>query len=122
MSTQELKHLARLNEWKARVKMCRSSGQSVREWCSGNGICIQTYYRWEREVLSEGVCETKRRQAEGIAVREEANFVEITSEDVFSDHVQQRKIAEVETERGKIKIYRGASPEEIKVLCEVALC
>ena len=122
MSTQELKHQARLNEWKARVKQCRSSGQSVREWCNGNGICIQTYYRWEREVLSEGGCGTTGGQAEGITVREETNFVEITSEDVFSDHVQQREIAEVETHRGKIKIYRGASTEEIKVLCEVALC
>ena len=122
MNAQELKHQARLNEWKTRVEMCRSSGQTVREWCAGNGICIQTYYRWEREVLSEGKCRRTGRQMEGIAVREEANFVEITSGSVFSENVQQLEIAEVETRRGRIKIYRGASPEEIKVLCEAALC
>lgn len=48
----ELKHKARLQEWGSAIKECRSSGQSVREWCRQQGITPTTYYRWEREVLS----------------------------------------------------------------------
>ena len=39
--------------WKARIRSCRSSGQKVKTWCAENAISIQTYYRWERKLLSE---------------------------------------------------------------------
>lgn len=39
--------------WKARIRNCRSSGQSVKAWCEENEVCIQTYYRWERKLLGE---------------------------------------------------------------------
>ena len=39
--------------WKARVAACRSSGLSVKSWCAENAISTQTYYRWERKLLSE---------------------------------------------------------------------
>ena len=52
MTSMELKHQARLQEWGSAIKECRSSGQSVREWCRQQGITPTTYYRWEREVLS----------------------------------------------------------------------
>ena len=52
MTSMELKHQARLQKWGSAIKECRSSGQSVREWCRQQGITPTTYYRWEREVLS----------------------------------------------------------------------
>ena len=51
MNAQELKHQAKLLEWKEYVVNCRSSGKSVRAWCEENGVGYKTYYRWEREVL-----------------------------------------------------------------------
>lgn len=39
--------------WKMRIVSCRNSGQSVKAWCMENAICVQTYYRWERKLLSE---------------------------------------------------------------------
>ena len=44
MNAQELKHRARLEEWKERVAACRSSGMSVRGWCQEQGIAYKTYY------------------------------------------------------------------------------
>ena len=34
-----------------RISECRSSGQNVKVWCRENGICEQTYYKWQRRVF-----------------------------------------------------------------------
>ena len=34
-----------------RISECRSSGQKVKVWCRENGICEQTYYKWQRRVF-----------------------------------------------------------------------
>lgn len=51
--------------WKERIAACRSSGQTVAEWCSTNGISSKTYYRWERKLLREArheLCYTQQPQ------------------------------------------------------------
>lgn len=53
MTSTELKHKARLQEWSTAVKDCRGSGISVRQWCRERGITATTYYRWERELLAD---------------------------------------------------------------------
>ena len=52
MTSTELKHQARLQEWAVAIQDCRSSGLSVRQWCRQRGTTPTTYYRWERELLS----------------------------------------------------------------------
>ena len=52
MTSTELKHQARLQEWAGAIQDCRSSGLPVRQWCRERGITPTTYYRWERELLS----------------------------------------------------------------------
>ena len=37
--------------WAGRISVCRSSGQNVKAWCRENGICEQTYYRWQRRIF-----------------------------------------------------------------------
>ena len=53
MNVQELAHAARVTEWQERIRMCRSSGQSVTCWCAEHQISPKTYYRWERICLAE---------------------------------------------------------------------
>ena len=50
-SVQELKHVARLQEWSAKVAECRSSGIGVKGWCAAQGIALKTYYNWERQIV-----------------------------------------------------------------------
>ena len=38
-------------ECAARIRSCRSSGLSVRQWCSDHNISPQTYYRWQRRIF-----------------------------------------------------------------------
>ena len=52
MTSAELKHRVKLQEWAARIQDCRSSGLSVRAWCRQEEINATTYYRWERELLA----------------------------------------------------------------------
>ena len=37
--------------WAGRISECRSSGQNVKTWCQENGICEQTYYKWQRKLF-----------------------------------------------------------------------
>lgn len=38
-------------EWAARIRSCRSSGLTVKQWCSEHQISPQTYYRWQRRLF-----------------------------------------------------------------------
>ena len=38
-------------EWAARIRSCRSSGRSVRQWCSDHKLSPQAYYRWQRRLF-----------------------------------------------------------------------
>ena len=43
MTSAELKHRVKLQEWAARIQDCRSSGLSVRAWCRQEEINAATY-------------------------------------------------------------------------------
>ena len=43
MTSVELKHQAKLQEWAARIQDCRSSGLSVRAWCRQQGVKLANY-------------------------------------------------------------------------------
>ena len=50
VNLNDAKHLAMLEEWRARVYECRNSGIPVKRWCIEQGISISTYFRWQRAV------------------------------------------------------------------------
>ena len=37
--------------WAGRISECRNSGQNIKDWCKENGICEQTYYRWQKRLF-----------------------------------------------------------------------
>ena len=45
---------------------CRNSGQNVKAWCRENGVCEQTYYKWQRRLF------------EMAQVQREVQFAEVT--------------------------------------------
>ena len=52
--------------WAGRISECRNSGQNVKAWCQENGICEQTYYRWQKRVF------------EMAKAQQEVQFAEVT--------------------------------------------
>lgn len=55
----------RLQHWKNIINQCqlRPQGQTAKQWMDENGICEQTYYRWQRAIRQETYAEmTSARQ------------------------------------------------------------
>ena len=48
---QTLNGQNKLALWAGRISECRNSGQNVKTWCRENGICEQTYYKWQRRLF-----------------------------------------------------------------------
>ena len=69
---QTLNSQNRLALWAERISACRSSGQKVNAWCKANGICEQTYYKWQKRLF------------EIAQVEQEAQFVEVTPVQMLS--------------------------------------
>lgn len=48
---QTMNQQEKLALWAGRISECRNSGQNVKDWCRENGICEQTYYRWQKRLF-----------------------------------------------------------------------
>ena len=48
---QTLNGQNKLALWAGRISECRKSGQNVKAWCRDNGVCEQTYYKWQRRIF-----------------------------------------------------------------------
>ena len=67
--SRELRTLNQQNKlalWAGRISECRNSGQNVKVWCKENGICEQTYYRWQKRLF------------EMAKAQQEVQFAEVT--------------------------------------------
>lgn len=63
---QTMNQQNKLALWTGRIRSCRNSGQTVTVWCKENGICEQTYYRWQKRLV------------EMAKVQQEMQFAEVT--------------------------------------------
>lgn len=48
---QSINQQNKLALWAERISECRNSGKRVNVWCKENGICEQTYYRWQSRLF-----------------------------------------------------------------------
>ena len=111
MTSAELKHHAKLQEWAARIQDCRSSGLSVRAWCRQERINATTYYRWERELL------TAADQAPCSAVPA-VTFAELPAPKQVSCNVAER-CATLHIGNASLDIYPGCDAEQLRLLVEL---
>ena len=44
---QKLNRQQKIAQWGERISSCRSSGLTVAQWCSENGISLTSYYKWQ---------------------------------------------------------------------------
>ncbi len=113
MSARELKHKALLEEWRERITVCRSSGQTVSRWCREEGIAPKTYYRWEREVLNLA--------GEQLAVRsgsESPAFVEVraAAETGGMRGLGRQAVARLHMAAGELEVYSGADQGTLRAI------
>ena len=63
---QTLNGQNKLALWEGRISECRNSGQNVKAWCRENGVCEQTYYKWQKRLF------------EMAQAQQEVQFAEVT--------------------------------------------
>ena len=112
MTSTELKHQARLQEWAGAIQDCRSSGLSVRQWRRERGTTPTTYYRWERELLSIADSTTTLPERPAVA------FAELPVPKQVSCNASERS-ATLHLDNVSIDIYPECGPEQLKTLVEL---
>ena len=112
MTSIELKHQARLQEWAGAIRDCRSSGLSVRQWCRERGTTPTTYYRWERELLS--VASTAKALSETPAVA----FAELPVPKQVCRNTTER-FATLRIGNASLDIYPSCDTEQMKYISEI---
>ncbi len=50
---QTMNHKNQVAVWSERIAACRSSGQTVGQWCRDTGIPVSTYYAWQRKLFQQ---------------------------------------------------------------------
>ena len=111
MTSNELKHEAKKQEWSMSIQECRGSGLSISEWCRQRGVTTATYYRWERELL------TAADQAPCSAVPA-VTFAELPAPKQVSCNVAER-CATLHIGNASLDIYPGCDAELLKMLVEL---
>ena len=61
---QTLNGQNKLALWAGRISECRNSGMAVKTWCRENGVCEQTYYKWQRRLFEMARAQQEVRFAE----------------------------------------------------------
>ena len=111
MTSNELKHEAKKQEWSMSIQECRGSGLSVSEWCRQRGVTTATYYRWEQELLA--LAETEPCSSAS-AVR----FAELPAPKQVSRNVAERS-ATLHIGNASLDIYPGCDAEQLRLLVEL---
>ena len=111
MTSNELKHEAKKQEWSMSIQECRGSGLSVSEWCRQRGVTTATYYRWEREFLA--LAET-----EPCSAVPAVTFAELPAPKQVSCNVAER-CATLHIGRASLDIYPGCDAEQLRLLVEL---
>lgn len=121
MTIQELKHQAKIEEWKRNIIDCRSRGLSVKQWCEENHYHHTTYYHWERELFSN----------KESVVRDDVNevsFVEVPIQTIVNQEViahpevpaisqsAERKIATIGNDKIHVDLYDGVTETALKTI------
>ena len=108
MTSNELKHEAKKQEWSMSIQECRGSGLSVSERCQQRGVTTTTYYRRERELLT-GV----RRN--GAPPSTAVTFAELPTPKQVSRNVAER-CATLHIGSASLDIYSGCDAEQLRLL------
>ena len=66
MSTelQQLNVQTKVAMWAERISACRNSGLNVKSWCKENGVCEQSYYKWQKKIFAMAKAQQELQFAE----------------------------------------------------------
>lgn len=108
-------HEARLSLWLERIRACKSSGLSVKEWCKQNGLTDKNYYYWMRKIKREAF-ETLQEQTSirEVPFQEKTVFSKVSLPVSYTESTGTAAVLHINGMR--IEIQNGASANTIQVL------
>lgn len=110
-SLQEYNSKQNLLAWSERIRACRESGMSVREWCSANEIALSTYYSQQRKVF-----EAAKTAAEAKSPAAEFAEIQLQGHEPPQSNIP---IATIRIGEAEADIYSGADEASIRVICRI---
>lgn len=117
VTVTEIKHQARLAQWRDKIVDCRSNGNNVKRWCAENNVSDATYYRWEREIFGHA---QERRNMEALPAN--TTFAELPApKKSVSGTPVSGCIATVRVREISIDVYQDTEIAVIKALVEALL-
>lgn len=109
---QKLTHEVRLQQWRQIVTDCRSSGQSIKDWCEKHEINIKTYYHWQKQVYRE-TCQTLFTQPEKTGEIISTPQIPVFAKVTQPLHQKEAIALTIEKNGLLIHIYEGAASQTI---------
>ena len=94
----------KLAEWAGKITACRNSGQPIKTWCRENGVCEQTYYKWQKRLF------------EMAKAQQEVQFAEVTPVPVCSGNVA----ATVRISGAEADIHSGADAATVETVLRIS--
>lgn len=111
LTIQTLGRRQRLLEWSQKVAECRSSGMSVKRWCSENGTTPKTYYSWQKKVFAFMV-EQQKSQLD--ASGQDGCFVELSVPQEYVQQASANLVANIQVGSASVNLYSGADPKLVQ--------
>jgi len=120
MTVTEMKHQARLEEWREKILDCRSSGVGVKQWCAERHVTPTTYYRWEREIFGK----VQKCKDGELALVPTATFAELPAlaaqETQFrSTPASSALVASARIDNATVDFYAGVDADVVEALCKL---
>ena len=100
---QGLDHQDKLVLWSKRISACRSSGMNVKAWCEENGVCLGTYYKWQRKLY--------QMAAAGTTTTEPQQFVEVSA------RPRSTPVAVLHIGNAAVELMSGIEESTLTALC-----
>ena len=115
LTIQTLGQRQRLLEWSQKVAECRSSGMSVKRWCSENGTTPKTYYSWQKKVFAIMV---EQQKSHLDASSQEGCFVELPVPQECVQQPSANLVASIQVGSASVNLYSGADPKLVQAICQ----
>lgn len=107
-------HEAKLALWTERIRECKASGLTVKEWCRQNGLGDKSYYYWMRKIKKEAFEVLQEQPVLPTPVmQEQAVFSEIR---LPQQTISEGTAAILHIKEVRIEIQNGACAQTIQSL------
>ena len=102
---QQLNVQAKVAMWAERISACRNSGLNVKSWCKENGVCEQTYYKWQKKIFAMA------------KAQQELQFAEVTP--VMSSNDSGQIALSIHAGGIAADIHNGADPATVEAVLRI---